>query len=228
MSSLALKDLNKKQYEKPKLLPLTEDVIKLQTFLTKEAKEASNSITQNRQIKVNFKRLAECVLALTVLLNRKRIGEIQYLTVKTYNQKSSENQQEEFLKSLSESEKALSKKFKRVITQGKGSKPVAILFSKDMQEYIKVLSSIRTLCVSESNQYLFANPNTNNGCLHGYHSLKKMAEEAEVVNKNLFTSTRLRKHIATILQVLNITEPEMEQFATFMGHTKKTHESYYR
>lgn len=87
---------------------------------------------------------------------------------------------------------------------------------------------VRNLCVPQSNEYLFANPNTKNGCLNGYNTMKKQAEEANVNNKNLFTSSRLRKQIATILQVINITDAEREQFAKFMGHTLKTHESYYR
>ncbi|KAK9873268.1 hypothetical protein WA026_021757 [Henosepilachna vigintioctopunctata] len=126
------------------------------------------------------------------------------------HQTCSENQQQDFLNSLSKAEKALVKKFKRVVTQGKGSKPVATLFSKEIQYICSISNS------------------ENSGCLHGYQTIKKLAEEAGVVNKNLFTSTRLRKHFATILQVINIKEDEMEQFANLMGHTKKTHESFYR
>ncbi|KAJ8957456.1 hypothetical protein NQ318_004937 [Aromia moschata] len=88
--------------------------------------------------------------------------------------------------------------------------------------------SVRSECVSESNEYLFANPRTENRWLSGYHVLKKLAQESGVSNKDLFTSTRLRKQIATVLQVMNIGETEMEQFANFMGHTRKTHEEYYR
>ncbi|KAJ8927997.1 hypothetical protein NQ314_019463 [Rhamnusium bicolor] len=112
--------------------------------------------------------------------------------------------------------------------QGKGSKPVAILFPKDVQEFIEVLFNVRHLCVSDTNEYLFANPNTKNGWINGYNTMKKLAAESRVSDVSLFTSTCLRKQIATILEVLNITDDEMEQFANFMGHTTKTHESYYR
>lgn len=228
MSSLALKCLNEKRYETVKLLPLTEDVVKFQKFLLREANKACKSLKENCQLKKNYRRLSECILSLTLLLNRKRIGEIQYLKLKNYLQQNEENQQQEFFDSLSEAEKSLSKKFKRVVTDGKGSKPVAVLFSTDVQEFIRVLLSVRNVCIPHTNEYLFANPNSQSGWLSGYHTLKKLADESDVRNKDLFTSTRLRKHIATILQVLNITEDEMEQFASFMGHTKKTHQSYYR
>lgn len=89
---------------------------------------------------------------------------------------------------------------------------------------------VRNLCVPGSNEYLFANANNKNSCLNGYNTMKKLADESNVSNKSLFTSTRLRKQIATVLntQVINITDTEREQFAKFMGHTLKTHESYYR
>lgn len=82
--------------------------------------------------------------------------------------------------------------------------------------------------VPHTNEYLFANPVTANRWLSGYHVLRKLAIESGVENQELFTSTRLRKQIATVLQIMNISDAEMEQFAGFMGHTKKTHEEYYR
>lgn len=168
-------------------------------------------------------------MSLTLLLNRKRIGEIEYLKLNRYNETVFQNQQDEFLDSLSNTEKILLNKFRRVITEGKGSKPVPILFPIDLQKFIEVLINQRQLpCVKESNEYLFANPNTTNKSLSGYHTLKKLAQESNVENASLFTSTRLRKQIATIVQVLNLKEEEMEQLAGFMGHTRKTHESFYR
>lgn len=42
------------------------------------------------------------------------------------------------------------------------------------------------------------------------------------------TSTKLRKHLATISQILKMDSGELEQLATFMGHTSKTHSEWYR
>ncbi|KAL1509086.1 hypothetical protein ABEB36_003882 [Hypothenemus hampei] len=193
ISSLALKNLNETQYNKPKLMPLTGDVIKFHQYKTRT--------------KTEYKRLTECLLSLTLLLNRKRIGEIQYLTLQTYLH----------------TPKKLTKSFKRVVTVGKGSKPVPILFSQYMQQLIKILLDIRDLYIPKENKYLFANPNTLDKYLSGYHSVKKLADRSGVTNPTMFTSTRLRKQIATILQVLNVTDNEFEQFANFMGHTKNSY-----
>lgn len=228
LSSLALKNINENKYKKSKVLPLTSDVIVFEKFVSNVAEQMTNNLKLNTCSKSDYKCLSECVLGLVLLLNRKRIGEIQYLTIDTYCAPLNHCQQEEFIQSLSACERSLTKNFKRVVTFGKGSKPVPILFSRNMQKYIDILLEKRNVFVSEKNEYLFANPNTEVGCLSGYHTLKKLAEKSNVSDKSLFTSTRLRKQIATVLQVLNVTEGEMEQLANFLGHTKKTHQDYYR
>lgn len=47
-------------------------------------------------------------------------------------------------------------------------------------------------------------------------------------NTQTLTSTRLRKEIATVLQILSLNKIEIEQVPYFMGHTKTTHEEFYR
>ena len=42
------------------------------------------------------------------------------------------------------------------------------------------------------------------------------------------TSTHLRKHIATISQVVNLKDNELDVIANFLGHDIKTHREYYR
>nr|XP_023026197.1 uncharacterized protein LOC111514190 [Leptinotarsa decemlineata] len=228
ISSLALKDLNEKQWKKPKTFPLTSELQQFQKYVMDEASEANKHIKANEQIYIHFRKLTECVMALTLLINRKRIGEVQFLKLATYTSNAESNHPEEFLESITKSENILTEHFKRIVTEGKGSKPVAILFPKKIQLLIDVILSVRSRCVPESNEYLFANAKTTNRWLSGYHILKKLADLSGVTNEDLFTSTRLRKQIATVLQVMNVSETEMEQFANFMGHTKKTHEEYYR
>ena len=42
------------------------------------------------------------------------------------------------------------------------------------------------------------------------------------------TSTKLRKHAATLSTVLNITDTEMDQLANFLGHDIRIHREFYR
>ncbi|KAJ8946593.1 hypothetical protein NQ314_008848 [Rhamnusium bicolor] len=116
----------------------------------KIADEALENLRTNLKDLESFQKLSEAALALTVLINRKRVGDVQYMKLQSYESVVNSNK-EDCLNILTDAEKELTKHFKRVITVGKG-----------------------------------------------------------------------------MLQILNLTEIEMEQVATFMGHTKKTHEEFYR
>lgn len=163
---------------------------------------------------------------MTIVLNRKRIGDVQYIKLDEYTKNATSVSQEECLNILTDSEKELSKHFKRIISIGKGSRSVPILFSKKNQEYIEMMISTRkkTSFVSQENQFLFAV--TGKSCIwvDGSAVLRKYGKHCEAQNPNTLTSSRLRKQIATVLQILNLRDSEMEQ----MGHTKKTHEQFYR
>lgn len=120
--------------------------------------------------------------------------------------------------------------FKRVVVFGKGSKPVPILFTRKMQEYVEILLHIRktTNIVPKENQYIFANPGSSDRWMSGPSIIRKLAFKCGAKNPELLTSTRFRKQVATILQLMNFESSEMEQIARFMGHTEKTHKEFYR
>lgn len=95
VSSLAKKDLNENKYAKPKLLPVTSDVVKFQKFVMTAGKNACQQISQAQNhhvMKKEDRRLSECVLTLTLLLNRKRISEIDHLKLMCYKSDVSQNQ----------------------------------------------------------------------------------------------------------------------------------------
>ncbi|KAI4466526.1 hypothetical protein MML48_2g00015960 [Holotrichia oblita] len=50
----------------------------------------------------------------------------------------------------------------------------------------------------------------------------------DVKKASLLTSTRLRKHLATITPIFKMDKTELEQLATFMGHTQKTYSEFHR
>ncbi|XP_063931247.1 uncharacterized protein LOC135143317 [Zophobas morio] len=230
VSSFALKILKERQWEKPKALPLTSDIQAFQTHVSNLANQAYEELKNNSNLRTNYRTLTECVLALTVMFNRRRVGDVQYLRMDTYNKNEYTINEEAFTESLTNVEKLLSQKFKRVVTGGKGSKPIPILFPPQIQKYIKLILEIRehSNIVPKSNPYLFANPGSENKWMAGYHVIRKLATGCGATNPSLLSSTRFRKHIATTLQLMTMDENEMEQIATFMGHTKKTHTEFYR
>ncbi|CAH0558564.1 unnamed protein product [Brassicogethes aeneus] len=230
LSSLALKNLKEKHWEKPVELPLNSDIQLLISYVGNLAAKSFNNLNQNVNILLNFKTLSECVLVETLMFNRKRVGEIQYLRIETYKVDVSTVNQESFMDSLTQVEKLISKRFKRVISGGKGFKPIPILFSNRLQQYIDCMLKTRKKynLVPESNPYLFANSDSENRWINGAYALRKLAKKCDAKQPSLLTSTKFRKHIATTLQLMSMKDDEMEQIATFMGHTKKTHLEFYR
>lgn len=230
IGSLTLKYLNEKTSIKPKLLPITEDIIKLVNFVEGKAQEAYEQLKSRQEIN-SFRILVETSLVLTVLHNRKRVGDVQYLEYKACKNQI-ENvaivYQSELADSLTESEKILTKTYKRIISIGKGSRPVTILIPIKLQKYYLLISKYREQpWFPRENVYFFTYPHSNHW-IDGCSVIRKYALQCNAKYPELLTSNRLRKHIATTTQLLNLKENEIEQLAKFMGHTVKTHDTFYK
>ncbi|KAI4468081.1 hypothetical protein MML48_2g00016979 [Holotrichia oblita] len=52
-------------------------------------------------------------------------------------------------------------------------------------------------------------------------------KKIKLENPQAISSNKLRKQIATIMQILNLSKAETKQFSDFMGHTLKTQEEFY-
>lgn len=109
-------------------------------------------------------------------------------------------------------EQQLTKQFKRIIIRGKRERGVPILFTPSLKKNLQFLLKIRnvTVFVNKENPYLFALPQTNNS-FRGSDIMRKINKECGAKNPENLTSTRLRKQIATIAQLLKLNDGDMEQ-----------------
>nr|CAI5821399.1 unnamed protein product [Callosobruchus analis] len=143
-------------------------------------------------------------------------------------QETSSTNYEEFSDAITPAEKLLLKNFKRVVTRGKRGRGVPVLISRDVQDHIKILLQARPEFINKKNLFLFANPNSESQPIVGYKVVQKHARMCGAKNPHALTSTRLRKHLATLTQLFSMTESDIEQLATFMGHTVDIHKHVYR
>ncbi|XP_060525289.1 uncharacterized protein LOC132701425 [Cylas formicarius] len=222
ISSRAGNDLNISKFNKITIVPLASDLKLLKEYLMSTAKEAANLLSANAMNVNAFLILMETVYCRIILLNRRRPGELQRLLKDTYvaSEKSS-NSYEEFSEVMSKAEKNLLQHFKRIVIRGKRGRGVPVIFSHDVQVHIDQLLQARSNFVNDNNRYLFANPNTNTP-ICGYKVVAKYAKGCGAKNLEAITCTRLRKHLATLTQLFNRTENEIEQLSNFMGHTSNT------
>ncbi|KAK3108426.1 hypothetical protein FSP39_007787 [Pinctada imbricata] len=131
------------------------------------------------------------------------------------------------LSTVNEFEKKLCESHTRIEIKGKRGRKVAVLLTKEMKESIEVLISQRKKA-NVSKDLLFSKPGEAIFPYRGSDCLRKFAVEAEVQNPSAITSTKLRKQLATLAQILNLSETSQDIFATFLGHNIRVHREFYR
>lgn len=162
-----------------------------------------------------------------ILLNRRRIGELQRMTVNAYTSNITNKTSSEFDSCISDSEKILMNSFKRIVIRGKRGRGVPVLFTSDMEKSTNLMLQVRHHFIEENNLFLFANSKVTTA-INGYKAIYKHVRIAGVKNPQSLTSTKLRKHLATMSQLINLSTQDLEQLDTFMGHTSDIHKVYYR
>ncbi|XP_074029091.1 uncharacterized protein [Leptinotarsa decemlineata] len=228
ISNRAGNDINLKKFNKVTILPLAHDLKLLKDYLISTADESLRSLKIDNRNVAAYNTLLETVYCRTILLNRKRPGELQRMLLHTYElaQKNNESY-EEFDEVVSETEKLLLKYMKRVVIRGKRGRGVPVILSTDVQRHISELLKLRPNFLGVENPFLFGKP----GCstpIYGYKVVAKYAVACGAKNPKSITCTRLRKHLATMSQLFSLSDNEYENLSNFMGHTPGIHKKCYR
>lgn len=122
----------------------------------------------------------------------------------------------------SEAEKLTAQSYYHVEIRGKLGRPVPLLISIEMAEAIDLLLRFRQMAgVEKDNVFLFAKP--GKGHFDANIALRQAAYECGAERPQYLTGTRLRKHVASIVQSLDLTEGDLRVLCGYLGHTTKTH-----
>ncbi|XP_067248867.1 uncharacterized protein [Chanodichthys erythropterus] len=219
--------LEQRRWGKEDTVPLTEDVITLQNYLRKVEDEAKAALTELVSTTA-YRKLSESLLAQIIVFNKKREGEASRLTLETYLKADTGPVNKDIYETLSPVEKQMSHRLTRLVTRGKRGRKVPILLLEHTKASLDFLvEKRREVGILEENPFLFARLSTTTN-LSGCDCLRRYAEESKTKNPELLRSTRLRKHVATLCQLLNLSNQELEQVARFMGHDIRVHCEYYR
>ncbi|XP_074034197.1 uncharacterized protein [Leptinotarsa decemlineata] len=227
VSNQAANDLSIKKWNKVTIVPLADDLKKLRVHLIERAKDAITSLNNNENDEKAFTTLLETIYCRVILLNRKRPGELERMTLYSYNECINKTDYDEYDSLLTPTEKILLKSFKRVVIRGKRGRGVPVSFSCDVQDHIGLLLTLRPKFVDVKNPFLFGKPGFLTS-VAGYKILQKYAHSSGAKNPSSITCTKLRKHLATLSQLFSMKETEIDQLATFMGHTIGVHKNSYR
>ncbi|XP_042610370.1 uncharacterized protein LOC109051994 isoform X3 [Cyprinus carpio] len=227
ISSAALGTLHQAKWNKPHVLPFTQDVHLLHKFLATERAKCMKDLEEDPNIK-SFGNLAQVTLTQVVLFNRRRQGEVSKIELQAFASRNRTELNPDIMMGLTEFERKVAKYFDRVEIRGKRSRMVPVLLTPDMIAAMDLLIKNRNECqVHTENVYLFARP-----CVlshyRGSDCFRKYSKQCGAKNPESLTSTRLRKQVATLSTVLNLKENEMDQLATFLGHDIRVHREFYR
>ncbi|XP_077429564.1 uncharacterized protein LOC144056525 [Vanacampus margaritifer] len=227
ISHKALSTLSSAKYNKPPTLPFTEDVQVLHQYLQKTADSAVSNLVEEATPK-NYAELAKLTLAQIIVFNRRRAGEVSKMLSKGFNERDSTKLHKDVALGLSQLEQRLCNYFTRVELVGKRERKVVVLLAPSTVEALSLLTNKRKECgVPDENIFLFGRPKTLT-YYRGCDCLRIYASLCGAKQPELLRSTQLRKHVATLTQILNLKKNELDQVADFLGHDIRVHRDFYR
>ena len=226
VSSGAKTVLHKRQFNKVLVLPVMEDIQRVHDHINKQLAKWTQKSTEEA-----YKCLVKYNICKIIMFNRKRSGEVERISLENF-QRGMQNPQVtphlDVINKFSNLEKELCKKLTRIEIMGKRGRRVAILLSPEMVAGLKQMAAIQPNFVHKDNKFLFARVGTCQTPVRGYKCLTEVAQEAGVTDPGVFQSTKLRKHLATMSQMLEISQSDRHLLANFMGHSDEVHGKYYK
>ncbi|KAI3356655.1 hypothetical protein L3Q82_003289 [Scortum barcoo] len=228
VSHRARTNLEENKWNKKDMIPLTEDVIELQKYLKCVEQNAREKLIEGPDAKA-YNMLSETLLSQIILFNRRRQGEAAKMLLETYETKNTETLNEDVMQCLSKLERDLSHDFTRIVIRGKRGRKVPVLLTKEMTTSLDFLIEHRMEenGILDTNKYVFARQKSDSH-IRASDCLRKFANMSDAKHPETLTSTLLRKHIATLCQIMNLKDHEPDQVAKFMGHDIRVHREYYR
>lgn len=221
--------LKRRKDQSVQLLPITEDLRSLRTYQMKEMRQCIDSLQDSPDYST-WRKLAQLTMTRMTIFNKRRGGEVSKMLLETYKTrpdwKSLTN--EEVMRSLQPMERTLLKRLDLVQIPGKKSRKVPMLITDDVKEGIDMLNLNRdAVGIPSTNPFCFASKSSS-GHLDNWQAMNLISQEASVKHPELITSTKLRKYNATVSQLFDLNQGELEWLSNHMGHDLNIHKDFYR
>ena len=231
---ISARNLRKLKEQRPIVveMPITNDIKIFLGFLSDNIKEYLEELKQSQTIEL-WTNLSKNVLAFLIVFNRRREGEVSKLKLETYTQRPNyeEMETDTFFQTLTTIEKYLCESYSYMSTIGKRNRKVPIVYPHLIADALNTLVDNRKICgINIDNNYFFANSTRNN--IRGCDALRELVDNCKLIHNlqkpHLIRSTKLRKHVATIAQILVLNGDELGHLSNHLGHSEAVHRDFYR
>ncbi|KAL1454610.1 hypothetical protein WDU94_010826 [Cyamophila willieti] len=218
--------LKRKQRASVKKLPEEKDVKLLNDYLSETIEQCMKRLKNEFQISA-WKLLGKALMVTLLVFNRRRVGDMENLLIEDMKKKHEIDKEADYYNQLTVLEKSLAGNFFRVPMEGKRTRDLFLLVSKEIYSKIEYFLELRKEAgVKNTNKYLFGLKESST--LSATHALLYFSRKCGAKNPETLKSSLLRKSIATFSQLLHLKENEMHNLADFMGHNFQIHSEYYR
>ena len=229
VSHTPLDTLSKSKFNKPSTIPFTQDVQLLNHYLEKKSADAVENLKKHESPQM-YAELARVTLMQIIVFNRRCAGEVSKMTLESFMKREQTELHEDMAVGLSLFEQKLAKHFSRVEIMGKGGRKVAVLLNPEVVSATALLADKRDSCnVHKDNPFLFGRPKCPPTSFYrGQDCIRIFARQCGATNPEHLRSTHFRKHVATLSQIRNLKNNELDQLANFLGHDIQVHRDFYR
>ena len=197
---------------KIKLLPFCKDVITVYEHIKQTTIEL---FMLSKLTESNYEIFAKYTLCLITMFNCKRGGEVQRLKIKDLKKITEGNTDEEILKSLLNHERRLCKVMSRIEICDKFGKLVALLLTPQMVSNLDKIKKYH-IKLNIHSEYVFSRPK-NHRLYCSPDVLREIINQLTLERLNSLMFSYLRKHIATISQVSEMSTTNKDQLDSFLG-----------
>ncbi|XP_029365904.1 uncharacterized protein LOC115048523 isoform X2 [Echeneis naucrates] len=219
ISSGALTSLKETKVITAKKVPFAQDVKCLNFHLEKAHVLAEKKLRDNPSVET-YAVLAKVILARTIIFNRRKPGEVSAIKLKSFMQRKMSNVLDGMDISVSDLERAMCRLFARVDIRGSCGRLVPVILKPSFVSAMELLVEVRETCgIPSKNPFLFARPSALTP-YKGSECVQHYVRECGAQSPEALTSRKIRKHYATMLQMLNLDEEEANQI---LGPNNQVH-----
>lgn len=210
ISAGALTTLRETKLNTEKKVPFAQDVKRLNFHMENVHLLAEKKLRESPSAE-NYAALAKVVLARTIIFNRRRATEVSSVQLTAFMSRKKSNLDTGMDISVSNLERTMCRFFTRVDIRGKCGRMVPVLLKPSFMSAMELFVKVRETCgVPSENPFLFGRPNALSA-YNGSECIQKYVKECGAKDPEALKSPKIRKHYATMLQLINLDDNEADQ-----------------